>query len=87
MKTAITDDTECPTYLWEKAPVHITERTIVGELCPSSIHVIPKGSVNDDPSFLFVLDVPAPGVGFIAQLSFEKLWPAMEAAIKLKAKS
>lgn len=76
-------DEECPTYLWPKDVPIILDQPLMGEIPMVEIHVHPTGDENDRPSLIFVLQTPM-GVNVAAPISLDKLWPAVEAAIKAK---
>lgn len=83
MKTIIHQDDEVTTYRVEKGEqVHI-DAPIAVELSLVAIHMKPDGTLSEQPSFVFEMKGPAP-VMFVAQISLDKIWPAIEAAIKSK---
>jgi hypothetical protein len=80
-RTVVSDHPECPTYLWKASSPIELYLPVVSEIRPVEIHVIPDGSIDNKPSFCLVLETQV-GACVAAQIDFETLWPAIEAAIK-----
>ncbi len=84
MKTEITNDDECPAFLWDKGDQVQIDLPVVAQYKPAQIHVLPAGSLDGQPSFVFLLESNQPGLFVCAQITLNKLWPSIEAAIKAK---
>jgi len=83
MRTLVKDDPECPTFLWEREEQIVIQLPVIQEVHPIEIHVKPDGTTDEEPSLCFIFHVEA-GMCVSAQISLEKIWPAIEAAIKSK---
>lgn len=68
-------------YRWEKDKPATIEFPIVSEIQPVQIHVIPKGSDTEKPSFLMVFETVV-GTHVIAEIDLERIWPAIESGIR-----
>lgn len=83
MKKQLNTDDECPCFLWERGDqMDFTDRNVLAELSPSEVHVLPDGSVTNEPTFCFLVPAPAGGSYALMQISLKKLLPAISAAVK-----
>lgn len=82
MKIKVHEDSECPTYLWDKGEQVVIDCPIAAEISPIEIHVKPDGTNLEQPSLVFIMGSPCSPVTFVAQISLSKIWPAIETAIK-----
>lgn len=71
----------CDTYLWKEGVQIETDLPIISEIGIAEIHVKPDGAVDDKPSLLFLMQTGA-GLYVVTQISFDTIWPAIEAAIR-----
>lgn len=86
MSTRITNDDECPTTLLSPGQIiGINPMTGAAQITPRELFIIPEGTVKDEPSFAFIMK-DRQGFTYVAQISYEKMLPAIEKAAEILAK-
>lgn len=85
-KIRIHEDDECPVYLWDRGEaVDLRDKGPLVIVLPTEIHICPEGDIYDNPSlFLVMKDTDHGDFQLVTQISLAKLWPAVEAALKVK---
>lgn len=79
----IKEGPQCDTWLWEHGKQIEISLPVIDELAICEIHVKPDGSIDDKPSLCIVMENQI-GIFVATQITFESIWPAIEAAIKSK---